>query len=101
MREGHFGRFDEKTISHNEVKSHEWQQRFRWWTRGCRGSSCICRQEACCQRMGHCSGQEVPADGNGKGIEDDNNKGNKESKADEDKGDEGNDGNFLKGGGRG
>jgi hypothetical protein len=41
-------------------------------------SSCICRQEACCQQTGNHGGQEAPADGNGKGSEDNNNEGNKE-----------------------
>ncbi len=39
-------------------------------------------------------------DGNGKGSEDDNNKGNKETEGDDGEGNEGNDVNFPKGGGR-
>ncbi len=87
------------TISCNKVKSHGWQQRLRWWMRGCSGS-CVCRQEACCRRTGNRSGQEAPEDGNGKGSEDDDNKGNEESEGNDGKGNKGNDGNFPEGGGR-
>ena len=77
MRGGCWCQCDEVTISHYEVKSHEWQQRL--WTRG------------------------VLPMGNGKGSEDDGNKGDKESKGvegEEGEGDEGDDGNFPKGKGR-
>jgi hypothetical protein len=50
--------------------------------------------------MGICGGQEALTVGNGKGSEDDGNKGNKESKGvedDEGEGDEVDDGNFPKG----
>jgi hypothetical protein len=47
MKGGHWCRCDDVTISHYEVKSHEWQQQLHWWTRGCNGS-CVCGQEACC-----------------------------------------------------
>jgi hypothetical protein len=57
--------------------------------------------------MGDCSRQEAPADSNGKGSEDDDNKGNKESKGNKGKGNKGKgnkgndrDGNFPMGGGR-
>jgi hypothetical protein len=86
-------------IGHNKVKSHGWQQRLHWRMRGCSGS-CICGKEVCCQRTGDCGGQEAPADGNGKGSEDNDNKGGKESEGDDGEGDKGNDGNFPEGGGR-
>jgi hypothetical protein len=47
MRGGCWCRCDNLTVSHYEVKSHEWQQRLRWQTRGC-SSSCVCAREACC-----------------------------------------------------
>jgi hypothetical protein len=57
--------------------------------------------------MGDCGRQEAPADNNGKGSEDDDNKGNKESKGNKGKGNKGKgnkgndrDGNFPMGGGR-
>ncbi len=59
--------------------------------------------KACCQWMGIHGGQEAPADGNGKGSEDDGNEGYEESKGvkgNEGEGDEGDDGNFPEGGGR-
>jgi hypothetical protein len=94
MRGGHWGQCDDVTISHecnnvrisqNEVKSHEWQQRLCWRTRGCSGS-CVCKQRVCCRQTGDCGGQEAPADGKGKSSEDDKNKGNKEKKGNKGKG---------------
>jgi hypothetical protein len=41
MRGGRWCQYNDVTISHNEVKSHEWQQWLRWQTRGCSGS-CVC-----------------------------------------------------------
>ncbi len=118
MSGGHWCQCDNVTISHNEVKIHEWQQRLRWRTRGC-SSSCVLGREACCWWTGNQSGQEAPADSNGKGSEDNNKeskeeskgvegegvegegdkgKGNKgkgdEGEGDEGKGNEGDDGNF-------
>jgi hypothetical protein len=81
------------TISHNKVKSHGWQQQLHWRMRGCSGS-CICGHEACCWKTGNHGGQEVPADGNGKGSEDNDSKGDKESEGDDGEGGKGNDGNF-------
>ncbi len=55
------------------------------------------------QRLLHLWTRGVLPMGNGKGSEDDGNKGDKESegvKGDEGEGDEGDDGNFPKGGGR-
>jgi hypothetical protein len=66
------------TIRRNKVKSHRWQQRLCWWMRGCSGS-CVCGGEVCSERTGDPSRQEAPADGNGKGSEDDGNMGDKES----------------------
>ena len=39
MRGGRWCRCNDVTISHDKVKSHEWQQRLCWQTRGCSGSS--------------------------------------------------------------
>ncbi len=47
-----------------------------------------------CWRTGNCSGQEAPANSNGKGSEDNNNKGDKESEGNDGKGDKGDDRNF-------
>jgi hypothetical protein len=47
MRGGRWCRCNDVTISHYEVKSHKWQQRLRWQTRGCSGS-CVCGREGCC-----------------------------------------------------
>jgi hypothetical protein len=41
MRGGRWSQWKDVTISHDEVKSHEWQQWLRWQMRGCSGS-CIC-----------------------------------------------------------
>jgi hypothetical protein len=84
------------TISCNKVKSRGWQQQLRWRMRGC-SSSCICGQEVCCWRMGNRGGQETPVDGNGKGSEHDDNKGDEESEGNYGKGDKGNDVNFPEG----
>ncbi len=104
MRGGHWCQCNDVTISHNEVKSHEWQQRHCWRMRGCSGS-CICGQEAYCQWTGNRSGKKALADSNGKGSEDNDNKSNNDSKGnkgegDKGKGNEGNDGNFPKEEGR-
>jgi hypothetical protein len=48
MRGGCWCQCNNVTISHYEVKSHEWQQRLCWQMRGSSGS-CVCGQEACCQ----------------------------------------------------
>ncbi len=87
------------TISRNKVKSHGRQEQLRWWMRGCSGS-CVCRQEACCWRTGNRGKQEAPADGNGEGNEDNNNKSDKESEGNDGEGNKGDDGNFPEGGGR-
>jgi hypothetical protein len=47
MRGGRWCRCNNVTISHYEVKSHEWQQWLRWQMRGCSGSY-VCGREACC-----------------------------------------------------
>jgi hypothetical protein len=47
MRGGRWCQCNDVTVSHYEVKSHKWQQRLHWQTRGCNGS-CVCRREACC-----------------------------------------------------
>ena len=97
MRGGRWCQCNNVTISHDEVKSHEWQQRLRWQMRGCSGS-CVCRWEGCCQWMGIRGRQEAPADGNSEGSEHDGNKGDEESKGLE--GNKGDNGNFPDGGGR-
>jgi hypothetical protein len=79
MRGGRWCRCNDVTISHDEVKSHEWQQRLHWQTRGCSGS-CV-----------------------GDGSEHNGNEGDEESEGvegDEGEGNEGDNGNFPKGGGR-
>jgi hypothetical protein len=105
MRGGRWCRCNDVTISHNVEKSHKWQQRLCFRTRGC-SSSCVCKQEACCRWTGIRSGQEAPADGNGNGSEDNGNEGIKENegvKGNKGEGNEGDDddGNFPEGGGRG
>ncbi len=79
MRGGYWCQCDNVTISHNEVKKHEWKHRLHWRTRGCSGS-CVCGQEECCRRAGDCSIQEALADSNGEGSEEDDNKDDKENK---------------------
>ena len=102
MRRGPWCQCNNVTISHDEVKSREWQQRLRWQMRGCSGS-CVCRWEGCCQWTGIHGKQEAPADGNDEVSEHDGNKGNEESegvKDNEGEGNKGDNGNFPKGGGR-
>jgi hypothetical protein len=99
IRGEHWCQCNDVSISHNEVKSHKWQQQRHWWTRGCSGS-CICRKEACCRQMGNGGRQEAPADGNSEDSEDNKNMGDKQSKGDEGEGNGGNDRNMPKGGGR-
>jgi hypothetical protein len=99
MKGGCWCQCKDVTISHNKVMSNKWQQRLRWWMRGCSGS-CICGQEACCCRTGNHGKQEAPADGNGEGSDNDNNEGNKKSEGGDGNGNKGDDGNFPEGGGR-